>query len=110
MKITPVGYALIGAIAYLSFHAVAGSQGLSQWGKLQDNIKSLEEKRLGLLVDKQELQQQIIRLTPETLDDDYVEELARQRLHYVYPSELVLEPPELAPQLTENEELFALSN
>ena len=110
MKFSPVGAALLGVITYLSYHAIAGSQGLSQWSRLQEDIKTLENNRQSLIDERTQLELKIARLSIETLDEDYVEELARQKFHFVYPGELMLEPPELAPQLTENEDLFALSN
>ena len=110
MKITPVGFALLGVISYLSYHAIAGNQGLSQWSRLQDDVKSLETERDRLLQEHHERSLKIERLSDETLDHDYVEELARQQLHFVHQGELVLEPPELTHQLPENEDLFSLSN
>ena len=110
MKLSPVGLGLLGVICYLSYHAIAGNQGLSQWSRFQDDIKSLERQKQDLLDQRDKLSQQVSRLSLETLDMDYVEELARQRFHFVYSDEVMLEPPELAPQLSENEDLFALSN
>ena len=110
MKMSPVGFALLGVIAYLSYHAIAGEQGLSQWSRLQEEIKSLENQKAGLLEKRRELLVRIENLSDENLNHDLVEELARQKFHFVYPGELILEPPEFTFQPPKNEDLFALSN
>jgi cell division protein FtsB len=109
MKITPVGMVLLGAISYLSYHAIAGEQGLSQWTRMQESVRKLASERDSLSAEKATLQGQIARLYLESLDDDLLEELARQKFHFVYPGELILEPPEMTAQHPENEDLFALS-
>ncbi|MAK61951.1 MAG: hypothetical protein CMK09_13340 [Ponticaulis sp.] len=110
MKISPVGFALLGVISYLSYHAIAGNKGLSQWSRLQEQVKTLESQRDDLLLQQRQMALKIERLSEDSLDHDFLEELARQQLHFVHPGELMLEPPELTHQLPENEDLFALSN
>ena len=110
MKFSPMGIALLGVIAYLSYHAISGDQGLSSWSHLQDEIRSLEEDRNILLEKKERLNLQIARLSGDFIDDDFLEELVRQKFHFVYADECVIEPPELTSQPRENEDLFALSN
>ena len=110
MKIGPVGFALIGVISYLSYHAIAGQQGLSRWTEMQANLAELRQTKSELLAKRARLESQTDRLYEETLDLDFLEELARVKLHFVHPDEFVLEPPTMSAQLPENEELFALRN
>lgn len=109
MKIHPFGFALIAVIAYLSYHAVAGKQGLSRWTEMQAQVSQLTETHQVRLDQRDELSGKIQKLYPETLDPDYLEELARLKFHFVYASELVMEPPSSTSQLPENEELLDLS-
>ena len=72
MKFSPMGIALLGVIAYLSYHAISGDQGLSSWSHLQDEIRSLEEDRNILLEKKERLNLQIARLSGDFIDDDFL--------------------------------------
>lgn len=110
MKIHPFGIALIGAISYLTYHAIAGEQGLSRWTVMQNEVAELEATYQARLKYRNDLKNQTNRLYPESLDLDYLEELARTKFHFVRRDEFLLEPPRLTAQLPENEELFDLSN
>ncbi|WP_022695460.1 FtsB family cell division protein [Ponticaulis koreensis] len=110
MKFPVVSLVLLGGISYLGYHAIAGQQGLSQWSRMQDDVRELEQERSSLVSRRDELSSQIQRLYSDSLDDDLIEELARQKFHFVYPNELILKPPELTSLQPENEDLFSLSN
>ncbi len=109
MKVHPFGFALMAVIAYLTYHAVAGKQGLSKWTLMQAEVSSLSDSYEKKLQKKRELQSRISKLYPETLDTDYLEELARKKFHFVYSDELVTEPPSSTSQLPGKEELLDLS-
>ncbi|MAI89417.1 septum formation initiator family protein [Ponticaulis sp.] len=110
MKFPVVSACLMGVISYLGYHAVSGDQGLSSWSEMQNEIRALELQRSNLEGEREQLEQNINRLYADSLDDDFLEELARRKFHFVYADEIVLEPPELTSQQPENEDLFALSN
>ena len=109
MKLNAYGIALIVVIAYLSYHAIAGEQGLSSWTTMQAEVSELTDIYETKLNKKQKLQAQIHQRYPESLDVDYLEELARKKFHFVYPDEFVMEPPRSTSQLPVNEELLPLS-
>ena len=109
MKLSPFGIALVGVISYLTYHAIAGKQGLSEWSAMQEQVSQLKDERDSRVKYKVDLQDRIARLYPESLDKDFLEELARTRFHFVYSDEVLLEPPTLTAQLPENEELLELS-
>lgn len=75
---------------YFAFHAFAGETGLGTWSDMQAD---LAEKRATLELLNRDialLEADIARLTPGSVDPDYVEVLARERLAFVYPNELIL--------------------
>jgi cell division protein FtsB len=82
---------VIGAlILYFSYHALAGDQGLPAWTQLQN-----EEQRLGAEIDRLKadraiLEASLVRLRDRTIDLDYVEEIARTKLSFVRPDELLV--------------------
>lgn len=84
------GFGLIALMLYFAFHAFAGETGLGTWTDMQ---ATLAEKRATLAALEAEIalkERDIQRLTPGTIDPDYIEVLARERLAFVYPDELIL--------------------
>ena len=81
----------IGAlILYFSYHALAGDQGLSAWNGLQTEETEMEARLAELEAERAALQHSLDRLRDRTLDMDYVEEIARTRLSYVRPDEVLV--------------------
>ena len=77
-------------LLYFVANALSGEQGLAQWAKLQKKEDALQQKLASLKVEKLEIQSRIERLSPETLDLDYIEEIARKRLAYVKKDEVII--------------------
>jgi cell division protein FtsB len=83
--------AAIGAmILYFSYHALAGDQGLAAWNGLQEEEEHLEAELARLESERAVLETSLDRLRDRTLDLDYVEEIARTRLSYVRPDEVLV--------------------
>lgn len=81
----------IGAlILYFSYHALAGDQGLAAWTELQNEEADLKVKIDQLKADKALLEASLERLRDTSLDLDYVEEIARTKLSFVRPDELLV--------------------
>ena len=81
----------IGAlILYFSYHALAGDQGLARWTDLQGKQTDLEAQIVQLKAERAELEALLVRLRDPTLDLDYVEEIARTKLSYVRPDEVLV--------------------
>ncbi|MEL6663266.1 MAG: septum formation initiator family protein [Pseudomonadota bacterium] len=92
MRSKIAGFGLSALMLYFAFHAFAGETGLGTWSDMQ---AELEEKRETLAILEAEIalkERDIERLTPGTVDPDFIEALARERLAYVYPDELILLP------------------
>ena len=71
-------------VLYFAYHAFAGEKGLGRWSDAQ---MELEDRKAGEL---NRLQVDIRRLTPGSVDPDFVEAMARDKLAFVYPNEIVL--------------------
>jgi len=81
----------IGAlIVYFSYHALAGEQGLAAWTELQNEEARLNGEIERLKLEKATLEAALVRLRDKTMDLDYVEEIARTKLSYVRPDELLV--------------------
>ena len=87
-RLEALGLSLL--VLYFAYHAFAGEKGLGRWSDAQ---LELEDRRavLGHLeADISRLQTDILRLTPGSVDPDFVEALARDKLAFVYQNEIVL--------------------
>ncbi len=83
--------AAIGAlILYFSYHALSGDQGLAAWNGLQKEEEELEARVAELEAERAMLEKSLQRLRDQSLDLDYVEEIARTRLSYVRPDEVLV--------------------
>ncbi len=83
--------AAIGAlILYFSYHALAGDQGLAAWTELQNEEAQLTKKIDALKLEKAALAASLERLRDKSMDLDYVEEIARTKLSFVRPDELLV--------------------
>ena len=84
------GFGLSLLVLYFAYHAFAGESGLGNWSDMQAEITE-KQKQLDKLEQEIELlRRDIARLTPGTIDPDFIEELAREKLAFVYPGEIVL--------------------
>ena len=77
-------------ILYFSYWALAGDQGLARWTALQGDEEKLEADIVKLKAERDTLEAQLVRLRDPTLDLDYIEEIARAKLSYVRPDELLV--------------------
>ncbi len=82
--------ALSALILYFSYHAFAGEQGLGAWSDLQAEISELRAELAKLEAEKAALEDGIRRLDPDNPDPDFVAQLARERLGYTLPGEIVV--------------------
>ena len=94
MKISLGALCLSACACYFGYHSFAGNQGLSRWGEMQDEIETLEQNKQKLTRQRNRIAADIKRLSPAQLDLDFVEELARNRLNFAYPDELVMSDPQ----------------
>ena len=72
-------------------HTFAGDQGLGEWSEMQNKVSALEAELATVHEEIARLERNIKRLTPGTVDADYVEALAREKLAFVRPDEVILD-------------------
>ena len=84
------GFCLSLLVLYFAYHAFAGESGLGSWSDMQTEIAEKELVLSELQNDIAQLKRDITRLTPGQIDPDFVEELARQKLAFVYPGEIII--------------------
>lgn len=80
-------------LLYFAYHAFAGDNGLGKWSDMQRDLRQKSIELEGLEAEIERLEADIARLTPGNVDPDFVEALAREKLAFVYPDEIVLMDP-----------------
>jgi cell division protein FtsB len=87
---------LVLLVLYFAFHAFAGEKGLGRWTDAQIALETKERELAVVVADIERLKVDIRRLTPGSVDPDYVEALAREKLAFAYPDEIVLIPTRMS--------------
>ena len=87
-RIVAAGLCLL--ILYFAYHAFAGEQGLGKWSDSQIELEDRKAELAAIEGEIERLRVDIRRLTPGSVDPDFVEALARRKLAFVYPEEMVL--------------------
>ncbi|HBQ49553.1 FtsB family cell division protein [Hyphomonas sp.] len=77
-------------VLYFAYHAFAGEKGLGRWSDAQMELEDRKTELSQLETDIGRLRTDIRRLTPGSVDPDFVEAMARDKLAFVYPNEIVL--------------------
>ena len=90
MRSTVANVVLCGVLCYFTYQALSGEQGLARWTELQKQERELEAHLTLLMSEKSQIEARIERLQADNLDLDYVDELARKKLAYAAPDEIIL--------------------
>ena len=87
-RLEALGLSLL--VLYFAYHAFAGEKGLGRWSDAQLELEDRKADLAKIEADLTRLRTDIRRLTPGSVDPDFVEALARDKLAFVYPNEIVL--------------------
>ena len=87
-RLEALGLCLV--ILYFAYHAFAGEKGLGRWTDAQIELQDRKAELTRINTEIERLRTDIRRLTPGSVDPDYVEALAREKLAFVYPDEVIL--------------------
>jgi cell division protein FtsB len=79
-----------GLALYFSYHAVVGSRGLLAWRQLTRDIEATEQELTAVRAERQELEDKVRRLRPDSLDADLIDEVARGRLSLAEPLDVII--------------------
>ncbi|NJO37233.1 MAG: septum formation initiator family protein [Rhizobiales bacterium] len=82
--------ASIGLAAYFGYHAVHGSRGMIASREKADEF-AMARRELAVLQDERlRLERRVMRLRPESLDPDLIDELARETLSMVEADDVII--------------------
>ena len=77
-------------IGYLLWHAVHGQRSFSEAAAIANRIAALTAERDGVRAERVALDRRVALLRPESIDPDMLEELARTRLGFVHPNDIII--------------------
>jgi cell division protein FtsB len=81
---------LVCLIGYLSWHAINGERSFSQAERLGERIETRKVERDAVRKQRLALDARVALIRPESIDPDMLEELARVKLGFVRPNDVVL--------------------
>lgn len=79
--------------AYFAYHAIHGRHGLNARAELLERTALLDFELKSLNTVRAKLEHDVALLTPEVPNADLVEEIARDVLGYVHPSDRIITLP-----------------
>jgi cell division protein FtsB len=77
-------------IGYLLWHAVHGHRSFSQAERIASRIEALTAERDKVRAERIALDSRVALLRPDSIDPDMLEELARTRLGFVHPNDIII--------------------
>jgi cell division protein FtsB len=77
-------------LGYFAYHAVEGSYGLYAPGKLQDRVAELEAELDAVRAERAKVEEHVALMRPGSLEQDMVDERARQALNMADAKDIVL--------------------
>lgn len=80
-------------IGYLLWHAVHGERSFSQAELVAQRIEALTAERDEVRARRVALDRRVALIRPESIDPDMLEELARRKLGFVRPNDIVVAIP-----------------
>ena len=75
---------------YIYYHLITGNRGLLTWYKLNKQVAMLEEQNADLKMRVASMDDKIKRLSPASLDKDYLDEVIRDKLSFISTDERVV--------------------
>ncbi len=87
-------------MGYFAYHAVEGDYGLFALGKLKDRVAALDKDLKQARVERQQLENHVALMRPESLDRDMIDERAREALNMADAKDIVifLDPSDRRPE------------
>lgn len=77
-------------IGYLLWHAAYGQRSFSQARRIAARIETLNVERDKVRAERIALDKRVALLRPESIDPDLLEELARTKLGFVHPNDIII--------------------
>lgn len=77
-------------MGYFAYHSMVGERGFHSWKSTNHELSKARQELSMLEREKKQLERQTLRLRPESLDPDLLEEKAKAILNFVHPDEVIV--------------------
>ena len=77
-------------MGYFIYHSIQGDRGLLAWFKLQEKFHIVERQLQSLMAEREELEERVQALRPESINRDLLDQQVRQKLGYTHPDDVVV--------------------
>ena len=84
---------LVSLCFYFGYHLFDGERGLISFWKLQDNQIELHKELVRLQDVRKDMQKTVLKLSSNSVDGDYLDELIRKKLGLVGDNDLIILRP-----------------
>lgn len=83
-------FMVLSVMGYFIYHSIQGERGLLAWFKLQERFHMVESQLRGVTFAREELEEKVQALRPESINRDLLDQQVRQKLGYTHPDDVVI--------------------
>jgi cell division protein FtsB len=83
-------FMVLSVMGYFIYHSIQGDRGLLAWFKLQERFHTVEGQLRQVTFERQELEEKVQALRPESINRDLLDQQVRQQLGYTHPDDVVI--------------------
>lgn len=80
----------LSVVGYFIYHSIQGDRGILAWVQLQDQLAQSLGQLNAVIKDRQELEERVQSLRPESINRDLLDQQVRLNLGYTHPDEMVI--------------------
>lgn len=83
-------FMVLSVMGYFIYHSIQGERGLLAWFKLQERFYMIESQLRDVTFEREELEEKVQALCPESINRDLLDQQVRQKLGYAHPDDVVI--------------------
>lgn len=80
----------LSVVGYFIYHSIQGDRGILAWVQLQERLIHSVGKLNTIMKERQELEEKVQALRPESINRDLLDQQVRLKLGYTRPDEIVI--------------------
>jgi cell division protein FtsB len=77
-------------VGYFIYHSIQGDRGILAWVQLQEHLTQSLIELNGIIKDRQNLEEKVQALRPESLNRDLLDQQVRLNLGYTHSDEIII--------------------
>lgn len=77
-------------MAYFIYHSIQGDRGILAWMQIHERLHQVEDQLKKIVQEREELEEKVHDLRPESLNRDLLDQQVRLQLGYTHPDEMII--------------------